>query len=156
MAHEPIEFLSAVLVVSKDAEKLCRFYRDVLGVPLENEEHGGSAKHYGCELGDVHFAIHPVSNFPGEPGVGAVKLAFTVFDMDAFVKRLRDRGVEPLYAPKDLGFAIMTAVRDPDGNYLEFTQLSDRWFRHLAERKERGNDVVARWRTRAAGMREAS
>ena len=76
---EPIEFLSAVLIVTNDVDRLAGFYRDIVGIPLVEEEHGATDKHYGCELGDLHFAIHPSSNFQDcETGVGSVKLAFVV------------------------------------------------------------------------------
>jgi predicted enzyme related to lactoylglutathione lyase len=146
---EKIEFLSAVLLVSKNPERLANFYRDVVGLPLEDEEHGQTEKHYGCELGDLHFAIHPISNFEGTGyGTGSVKLAFTVFDMNAFVERVKSKGFQLAYEPKDTGFAKMTALTDPDGNDIEFTQLSDRWFQHLESRKKQGVDVVSRWQAK--------
>lgn len=49
------------------------------------------------------------------------------------------------YPPKDTGFSLMTALTDPDGNCIEFAQLSDRWFKHLESRKQKGIDVVSRW-----------
>lgn len=58
-----IEFISAVLLLSPDPANLAAFYRDALGFPLKEEMHGETEKHYGCELGDIHFAIHPASNF---------------------------------------------------------------------------------------------
>ena len=66
---ERIEFLSAVLILSPDPERLAAFYRDKLGIPLIAEEHGSGA-HWGCELGDIHFAIHP-----GDPGRGTAQSA---------------------------------------------------------------------------------
>lgn len=144
--NEKIEFLSAVLLVSKNPERLANFYKDVVGLPLEDEDHGESEKHYGCELGDLHFAIHPLSNFEGTGyGTGSVKLAFTVFDMESFVEKVKSKGIQLAYEPKDTGFAVMTALTDPDGNYIEFTQLSDRWFQHLESRRKQGIDVVNRW-----------
>ncbi len=117
-----------------------------MGLPLESEQHGETDKHYGSELGDLHFAIHPLSNFDGSGiGTGAVKLAFTVFDMNAFVEKLKSKGITLEYPPKDTGFSLMTALKDPDGNYIEFTQLSDRWFKHLQKRREKGFDVITRW-----------
>lgn len=145
---EKIEFLSAIILVSKNPQALAAFYRDVVGLPLEDEEHGETEKHYGCELGDLHFAIHPLSNFEGSgTGTGAVKLAFTVFDMNAFVEKMKSKNVKLEYSPKDTGFSLMTALHDPDGNYIEFTQLSDRWFQHLESRRKKGIDVVAKWQT---------
>ena len=143
-----VEFFSAVLLISKEPERLATFYRDVIGMPLEDEQHGETEKHYGCELGDLHFAIHPVANFKDTGhGTGSVKLAFTVFDMSAFVERMKSLDIPLAYPPKDTGFAIMTALTDPDGNYVEFTQLSDRWFKHLESRRSKGHDVIAQWKT---------
>jgi predicted enzyme related to lactoylglutathione lyase len=146
--NEKIEFLSAILIVSKDPERLANFYKDIIGMPLEVEQHGKIDKHYGCELGDLHFAIHPTSNFEGTGhGTGSVKLAFTVFDMKAFVDKVKSKGYALAYEPKDTGFAMMTALTDPDGNYVEFTQLSDRWFKHLENRRSKGFDVLTRWQS---------
>lgn len=143
---EKIEFLSAIILVSENAERLSDFYKNVVGLPLEDESHGETHKHYGCELGDLHFAIHPTTNFEGTgSAAGSVKLAFTVFDMDAFVQRMKDQNVKLAYEPKNTGFAVMTAITDPDGNYVEFTQLSDKWFKHIQKRRKDGFDVVSRW-----------
>jgi predicted enzyme related to lactoylglutathione lyase len=145
---EAIEFLSAVLLVSANPGRLAAFYRDVVGVPLHEEQHGKSLPHWGCNLGEIHFAIHPVETFPDrQSGVGAVKLAFTVFDMAALVRRLTARGVSLLYPPRNIGFFWSTAIQDPDGNLVEFTELRDEWFEQIAERRAAGADVVARWRS---------
>ena len=144
---EPIQFLSAVLVVSEDPKRLADFYRDVVGVPLEDERHGNALPHWGCTLGDIHFAIHPVATFPDRrSGVGAVKLAFAVFDVDALARRLEARGITLLYPPRDTGFFRSTAILDPDGNFVEFTELCDAWFEQLESRRTQGLDVVTRWR----------
>ena len=39
-----------------------------------------------------------------------------------------------------------TAIKDPDGNLIEFTQLRDEWFTMLEARRGEGADVVSRWR----------
>ena len=144
---ERIEFLSAILIVSEDPARLAMFYRDVVGIPLEDEAHGQSQPHYGCTLGDLHFAIHPVETFPDrQSGTGAVKLAFTVFDIQALARRLEASGISLLYPPRDTGFFWSTAVHDPDGNMIEFTQLSDQWFQQLDAKRAQGDDVVTRWR----------
>ncbi len=147
MDSERIEFLSAVLVVSENPERLAAFYREVVGVPLEEERHGAAPPHWGCTLGDIHFAIHPVATFPDKRcGVGSVKLAFTVFDIKAVVRRLEASGTALLYPPRDTGFFWSTAIHDPDGNLVEFTELCDQWFKQLEMRRHDGADVVTRWR----------
>ena len=154
MPNAELEFLSAVLIVSDDAERLARFYRDQLGVPLRPERHGETLQHWGCELGDVHFAIHPRENFQRDPnvGVGAVKLAFMIFDLDAYLQTLTQQGVEPLYEPEQVGSMRITAVRDPDGNFIELTELGRNWFERLRNRREQGFDVVARWEQRQSAL----
>jgi predicted enzyme related to lactoylglutathione lyase len=149
---ETLEFLSAVLIVSEHPAELAAFYRDVVGIPLKGESHGDSLPHFGCTLGDLHFAIHPVETFPDRrQGVGAVKLAFTVFDIHALVERLEKKGVKVIYPPRDTGFFWSTAINDPDGNFIEFTQLCDDWFKMLEERRSANLDVVSRWKASKGG-----
>jgi len=138
-----IEGFSGILLVSENPARLAEFYRDVLGIPLEDEHHEGTLPHWGCTLGEVHFAIHPIEDFPdGTSGVGAVKLAFTVFDVRALAARLQERGVRLLYPPRDEGFFISAALLDPDGNFVELTELCDQWFEILQDRRGRGGDVL--------------
>jgi catechol 2,3-dioxygenase-like lactoylglutathione lyase family enzyme len=142
-----MRFLSGIIVVSAEPERLVGFYRDVLEVPLVEEQHGDTAPHWGCELGDVHFAIHPAADYPGEPlGVGAVKIAFMVFEMDRLVARLAESGVELLYPPESFGESSrITAVRDPDGNTVELTELGPGWLDHLQKHRAAGGDLIAHW-----------
>ena len=99
---EALRFLSGIILVSADAARLAGFYRDVLGVPLEAEQHGDTEPHWGCELGDVHFAIHSTADYPGEPtGVGAVKIALMVFELEELVAGLTAKaaGMRTLSSP---------------------------------------------------------
>jgi catechol 2,3-dioxygenase-like lactoylglutathione lyase family enzyme len=126
-----VENISTVLLVSKDAARLAVFYRDTLGLPLREDREGGRAR-WACALGELQISIHPQEDFDEEPiGSGAIRLGFAVKDIDEMVARLEERGVELLFSPRDLGWGKMTAVRDPDGNVIELTQLGDDWFRHL-------------------------
>lgn len=153
---EKLEFFSAIVLVSRDPRRLAEFYRDKLGLPLEEEIHPDSDVHYACEIGDIHFAIFPEPQKHlergarvGQTGHGQVKFAFTVFDLDNLVKALRERGVEVTYPPMQAeDFIRMTAIKDPDGNYIELTQMDERWYKHLARRKKQGIDVVHRWKER--------
>jgi RimJ/RimL family protein N-acetyltransferase len=141
-----IEGFSGILLVSENPGRLADFYRDVLGIPLEDEHHEGTLPHYGCTLGQAHFAIHPIEDFPdGRSGVGAVKMAFTVFDVRGIAARVQERGVALLYPPRDEGFFVGTALLDPDGNFVELTELCDEWFLSLNDRGGRGLDVLERW-----------
>jgi catechol 2,3-dioxygenase-like lactoylglutathione lyase family enzyme len=147
---EGLRFLSGIILVSGEPARLVGFYRDVLGIPLVEERHDDTEVHWGCELGDVHFAIHPEADYPGEAmGVGAVKIAFMVFELDQLVAWLGENGVEPLYPPAAFGASSrITAVRDPDGNTVELTELGPGWLDHLQTHRSAGGDLVAHWSAR--------
>ncbi len=141
-----VEFFSAVIVYSKNPTRLAKFYREVLGIPVEEENHGDIVAHYGCELGDIHFAIQPFG--PTEnPQVGnRVKLAFEIFDMAGFIEHMRFHGFEPFKPPHVLGGgSLLASFWDLDGNEIEFTQLAPEWFRHLERRKQAGHDLIERF-----------
>jgi catechol 2,3-dioxygenase-like lactoylglutathione lyase family enzyme len=142
---EDLRFLSGIILVSDDPARLVRFYRDILGVPLTEERHDDTAPHWAGELGDVHFAIHPAADYPGEPtATGAVKIAFMVFRLDPFVTWLTDHGVELCYPPEEFGAGSrITAVRDPDGNLIELTELGPAWLDHLRTHRAAGGDLLA-------------
>ena len=154
---EDLRFISGVILVSSQPWRLTEFYRNVLGLPLAEERHGEAQPHWGCELGDVHFAIHPVADYPEDPagGPGPVKLAFMVFDLSRVVEWLDRRGIPLCYPPADLGEeSRITAVRDPDGNLVELTQLGPGWLGHLKAQRADGNDLVSAWGARLAQLAE--
>lgn len=111
--------------------------------------HGDTALHWACELGDVHFAIHPVADYEGEPtATGAVKLAFMIFDLAGLVQWLQTRGVPLCYPPTEFGTeSRITAIRDPDGNLIELTQLGPAWLDHLTEHRAAGGDLLHVWQS---------
>jgi catechol 2,3-dioxygenase-like lactoylglutathione lyase family enzyme len=154
---EGLRFMSGVILVSRQPGKVTEFYRDVLGLPLLEERHGETQPHWGCELGDVHFAVHPAEDYPEDPtgGPGPVKLAFMVFDLPGMVAWLEQCGIPLCYPPADLGEeSQITAVRDPDGNLVELTQLGPGWLGHLKAHRAEGNDLVSVWGARLAQLAE--
>lgn len=137
-----VEHISAVLVYASNLEASVWFYRDVLGVPLQESKHASEGRHFECEIGDVHFAVFPRDSFP-ESDPGRLALGLAVPSMDEFIRRLGTFSVSPLYPPVRRGFAVMTSVLDPDGTRIDITELSESWLRHLANiRRERGDRVA--------------
>ncbi|HYF01141.1 MAG TPA: VOC family protein [Planctomycetota bacterium] len=122
-------WVCAVLVKAREIETLAAFYRDVCGLPLQ-EEGPPSDRHYGCELGDVHFAVHRAEPGAG-PGEAGYRIAWAVDDVDAFVAHLRQRGVPIAMEPADRGFGRLATFRDPEGNAVEIVTLSRSWLDHL-------------------------
>lgn len=115
-----VDSVGALLLISDDAKKLAAFYRDALGLPLEDELHEGVPLHYGCEIGEVHFAIHPSGDWPGDrvPNAQSPVIVLHTSDVPAAYERLVAHGVQAT-PPFDHGFATLTAFQDPDGNNVQ-------------------------------------
>ncbi len=120
-----IESICGIILTTDNLEKMAKFYRDVLGLPLEREEHGDMDVHFGCDLGNIHFAIHPLSDF-GETrkGHATAKVAFKVDSLASCVSKLKGAGYPPVEEPHDEGFGPVARFRDPDGNLIELVQLT--------------------------------
>jgi catechol-2,3-dioxygenase len=125
-----IDDVTAILLVSPNAKKLYEFYRATFGLPLEEEVHDGMPLHYGCDLGDVHFAIHPASGgWPGVPTRNAQSpvITFSTSNLKAVAQRLTSRGIK-VTGPTEHGFARGVSFRDPDGNFVSVLEYGpDYW-----------------------------
>jgi catechol 2,3-dioxygenase-like lactoylglutathione lyase family enzyme len=116
-----VDGLAVVLLLARDTVRTSAFYRDVLGLPLVEEEHGGRHKHYACRLGSVYFTIQAAADLAAaEPGRGYdfLQLCFTTTDLDAFLRRLPDLKISPLHPPRPFEHTTFTTLLDPDGRHV--------------------------------------
>ena len=121
MAAGMVEGLSVVLLLAKDTERTGAFYRDVLGLPLQEEEHGARSKHYACRLGVLYFTIQLATDLARpapEQGYDSLQLCFTVTDLDAFLRRLQDHRITPLHPPRQFERTTFITLLDPDGRHV--------------------------------------
>jgi catechol-2,3-dioxygenase len=118
-----IDGVTAILLISPDARALAEFYRRVLDLPLEDEEHPGIPLHYGCDVGGVHLAIHSSDGFLGVPARNAQSPAIVLgtSDIKTVFDRLTRHGVSTT-GPSDHGFGLVVSFRDPDGNVIEILE----------------------------------
>jgi catechol 2,3-dioxygenase-like lactoylglutathione lyase family enzyme len=121
MAASLVDGLSVVLLLARDAGRTSAFYRDVLGLPLRDEEHGGRHTHSACRLGSIYFTIQLAADLaapaPGR-GYDFLQLCFTVPDLDAFLRRLHELNVTPLYAPQRFEHTTYTTLLDLDRRHV--------------------------------------
>ena len=119
-----VDSVSAILLISDNAAELAAFYKSSLELPLMDEVHDGVPLHYGCKIGDVHFAIHPSEGWPGVQTKDAQSpiIALSTSDVNLVVKRLRNLGIEAA-EPHDHGFAYTVSFQDPDGNQIEVLEF---------------------------------
>jgi predicted enzyme related to lactoylglutathione lyase len=125
-ARRLVDDVSAVLLISPDAKRLCEFYKKTLTIPMEVERHDDIALHYGHTFGDVHFAIHSADEgWPGEPpGIPrSPVITFGTSDIKAVAKRLAARGIE-FTGPTDHGFGHIVSFRDPDRNLITLVEYA--------------------------------
>jgi catechol-2,3-dioxygenase len=121
-----VDDVAAILLISGDAKRLCEFYRATLRLPFKEELHDGMPLHYGCDLGEVHVAIHPASGgWPGVPTRNARSpiINFSTSNLKAVARRLAARGVKAR-GPTDHGFAWVLSFRDPDGNAVSILEYA--------------------------------
>ena len=124
LAAEPgahITGLGGVFVTSKDPRALAKWYRDVLGVALE--PWGGAILRYDAP-GHPPMALWnamPENSDEIVPSHRDFMINFAVDDLDAYVARLKAKGVAivKVEADKTGKFAW---ILDPDGTKIELWQ----------------------------------
>lgn len=114
-----------VILVSENPRRLAEFYERVLGCTFEREDHGGLSEHFGLDIGEVHFGIHPTSNFGRVVAGGASTIiAFNVSSLNDAMGTLAELGARQLQGPHDEGFGPVASYVDPDGNAFELVELA--------------------------------
>jgi catechol 2,3-dioxygenase-like lactoylglutathione lyase family enzyme len=120
----------AILVA--DADRSRKFYVDGLGLAPVARPSNFDFPGFWVAVGDQH--LHIIGE--AEPGRArqahtgyrddelargyATHLALEVDDLDAYLTRLRDRGILPVGGPRDRGDGIQQAyLADPDGHIVE-------------------------------------
>lgn len=114
--------IGGIFVVSKDAEALVAWYRDVLGVALQ--PWGGATFDYDAP---GHPPVAIWSAFPqGEeylaPSPREFMINFAVDDLDALLARLESKGVTVLKRDDSDANGKFAWILDPDGTKIELWQ----------------------------------
>jgi catechol 2,3-dioxygenase-like lactoylglutathione lyase family enzyme len=114
MANSLVSGFKSGVLASERPDATAAFYREVLGLPLEEERHRGTERHWAGQVGAQHFAVHERDTFwlPGETVV-----SFTVEDLDRVLAHLAERNVEVI-ARRNIGPMKFVPLRDPDGRYV--------------------------------------
>lgn len=109
-----------------DLDRSLRFYRDLIGVPLEKPEthEGEGIRHahaswgaWGKE-GFLLFNLYPARS--GEETRASI--SFQIDSLDATHARLQDAGVEVLRPPERKPWGWSATYRDPDGNTISLIE----------------------------------
>lgn len=137
-----------VAISTGDAERMLRFYRDLLGfevlsdttwprgTPVLDELVGltdSSARSIMMRKGNACFELfqyHSPTPHPGDPrrpvcDHGITHFCIDVTDLSAEYERLRAAGMVFHCPPIDFGPVRNTYGRDPDGNVIELQEVVD-------------------------------
>ncbi len=114
--------VGGVFVKSKDPKALARWYRDVLGIPVE--PWGGAMLGYDAP---GHPPVVVWNAFPGAtdymaPSTREFMIDFAVDDLDAYLTRLKAKGVVVLKRDDTDPTGKFAWILDPDGTKIEFWQ----------------------------------
>ncbi len=114
--------LGGVFFRSKDPKALAAWYRDVLGLPVE--PWGGAMLRYDAPGHPQVLAWNPFPQSTGyfAPSTREFMIDFAVDDMDAFLARLKAKGVEPLKRDDSDPTGRFAWIVDPDGTKIELWQ----------------------------------
>jgi len=120
--------IGGVFFKAADKGALGAWYRDNLGVPLE-EEWGGAV--FGWKANDPVGDAHTVwSPFPEDtsyfaPSTRDFMLNFRVADLEAMLRQLRAKGCAVDDKTEESEFGKFGWVMDPEGNRIELWQPPD-------------------------------
>lgn len=124
-AAEPagrITGIGGVFFKAKDPKALSAWYRDVLGIPLESW--GGAALRYDApdHPPQLVWSPFPASTNYFAPSTSTFMINYAVDDLEAFLARLRAKGVAVLSQTNDDPNGKFAWVLDPEGNKVELWQ----------------------------------
>ena len=97
-----------VHIYVRDMERSRAFYADVLGIPLQGDEHWMDA-----DLEGVRFALHAAPEGV-DPEPGTIKLNFRVADVEAAAEKVRAAGFDVREQMRE-EYGVSYRVVDPDG-----------------------------------------
>jgi lactoylglutathione lyase len=109
--------ISVVYLYVRDMQASLSFYRDLLGIALEGDEHWAETT---FDQG-TRFALHATHEGVGELTSGTVNISFEVEDIDAATASLRAQGVEVGETLRD-EWGSAADVVDPDGYTINLFQ----------------------------------
>jgi catechol 2,3-dioxygenase-like lactoylglutathione lyase family enzyme len=114
--------IGGIFVRSKDPKALAAWYKDVLGIPIE--AYGGATLRYdapGHPPAAVWSAFKLDTTYMA-PSTRAFMIGFAVDDLDAFVARLKGKGVAILKQDDADPSGRFAWILDPDGTKIELWQ----------------------------------
>lgn len=106
-----------VVVLVRDLDRALRFYRDLLGLTIEDESEEWV---FFCQ--GIGLMVSPEPIPEDAINLNAVTVSLAVDDVDAAYDELVKKGVAFLVPPTDAGGARVASFRDSEGNVLQLVR----------------------------------
>lgn len=119
-------------IVTTNHEKMLHFYRDILGIPLEEDRRIQAGLMHRLRCGKTLLKLlqfdNPMTTKAPPGGIrGATGIRYlTIFvkDLDAMLAKCKKYGVPLTHAPYNNNHGlIVSAISDPDGNEVELVKI---------------------------------
>jgi predicted enzyme related to lactoylglutathione lyase len=114
--------VGGIFFKATDPKALTAWYRDVLGIKLESW--GGAMLRYDApgHPPAVVWSAFPEATDYFAPSTKAFMINFAVDDLDAFLAKLKEKGVAVLKRDDSDPSGSFAWIMDPDGNKIELWQ----------------------------------
>lgn len=115
---ERVRGVGGVFFKAGDPKALAEWYRDHLGIPVEEDQTYGSFVSAGPGDQTV-WSTFPMSTEYFGPGSSGLMVNYRVADLDAMLAQLRGAGVEVIDRVEEYDFGRFGWAVDPEGNRFE-------------------------------------
>jgi predicted enzyme related to lactoylglutathione lyase len=109
-----IKEVAFIAIAVSDAERARKFYQETLELKPATTAMGGAWVEYELGATTIGVGCHPA----WQPSRDGTTVAFEVDDMDATIRKLKERGVSFEMEKTETPVCWMAQFRDPDGNKL--------------------------------------
>lgn len=114
--------VGAVILLVSNMEKSVKFYRDILGLPIKTKSKDWTEFFNN----DTVMALHPAKKKSNIKTDSGMLVGFEVGDLEATVKKLKEKKVKFFKKPKEEPFGKHAIVQDPDGHLISIAEIKEK------------------------------
>jgi catechol 2,3-dioxygenase-like lactoylglutathione lyase family enzyme len=114
--------VGAVILLVSNMEKSVKFYRDTLGLPIKTKSKDWTEFFNN----DTVMALHPAKKKNNIKTGSGMLVGFEVGDLEATVKKLKEKRVKFFKKPKEEPFGKHAIVQDPDGHLISIAEIKEK------------------------------
>ena len=111
-----------VILLVSNMEKSVKFYRDTLGLPIKTKSKDWTEFFNN----DTVMALHPAKKKSNIKTGSGMLVGFEVGELEATVKKLKEKKVKFFKKPKKEPFGKHAIVKDPDGHLISIAEIKEK------------------------------